>query len=160
MTPEDFDEALRELWDRETDKWPDGAKSADIENALLDEASELLGLVDIDVRGLAAGALHRVGAELRRTRRKSMRENIEYLLDGFAGNGVYMDPMLSLAYPLGTPDGQVKTLRNWTERDFVTSVQMAYRKASESVAAARAYDETIERAIHDMHARGVDRFGG
>lgn len=159
MTPDELDEAIRELLDTEGRTHPDGGKSAEMEAAVLDDVLPLLDVLDEDPRERAAAIVHRVAIGTRRSRRKLLRENVDYVLDGLTDDGAYVDPLLDLLYPIGTPDGQVKTLRYWKREDFATSVQMGYRKAADATAAARRWDETAQRAIENMDATGRVHFG-
>ncbi|MDI3241644.1 hypothetical protein QK292_08725 [Arthrobacter sp. AL08] len=68
--------------------------------------------------------------------------------------------LLDQSYPIGSADGETKTLRNWTGDDFQTSVRMAYRRSAEAVTAAREHEEWVQEAVQSMRFRGVDRFGG
>jgi hypothetical protein len=153
-------EIVRRL-DEENRRHADGAKPHELRVALRDGVVELLANEDRDIVAEADQTIADVQEKTRRQRRASLAKNIEYILDAFAESedAAYIDPMLDQAYPIGTEDGRTKTLRYWTKEDFQTSIQMAYRKSAEAVAAAREHDRWMQAAIESMYFRGVQTFG-
>lgn len=159
MNQEELDERIAELLDAETARHAEGAKAREIQDAISPDVVALLDLLDHDRAAEAEAMIRRVANATRRSRRQNLRANVEYLVDAFTEDGAYMDPLLDLAYPVGTADGLTKTLRYWTEEDFHTSVRMTYRKAAEAAEAARRWDAAAERAIEWMRGHGRERFG-
>jgi hypothetical protein len=160
MTPDELDALIADLIDEEYRRRPNGDKTAEVEEAVRDRVRAALPDLDRDLDAEAAARIHAIAAAQRRERRQALRTNVAYILDGIPEDGTYVDPLLDLAYPLGTTDGMVKTLRYWTRDDFRTSVQMAYRKSADATAAARAWDEVATRAVEAMQAHGWVAFGG
>lgn len=161
MTPEHLRREVERLLDEAAARHPDGVKSDELRNEILGQVAGMLAEVDRDLFAEADVLTTAVARQSRRARRSRMAGDIDYILDSFNEDegAAYVDPMLDLAYPIGTEDGQVKTLRYWTADDFDTSTRMAYRKAAEVTASAREHDERMLRALHSMRARGVERFG-
>jgi hypothetical protein len=153
---------IEALLDQAASRHPDGVKSEELRAEVLDDVIGLLLHQERDLNAEADALLMSVSRQSRKVRRSRMANSIEYLLDAFVSDedAAYVDPMLSLAFPLGTDDGQVKTLRYWTAEDFDTSTRMAYRNASDVTAAAREHDERMQAAVRSMRLRGVSRFGG
>jgi hypothetical protein len=150
---------IERRWDEEHRRHHGGLKPHELRDALQDEVEQLLSNADRDVKAEAARLIMDETEKLRRKRRGSLRKNLEHLLDAFAESAEYVDPLLDLAYPIGTPDGETKLLRYWTEADYTTSTQMSYRNAAETTAGARVWDGLTQAAIDAMRARGVDMFG-
>ena len=99
---------------------------------------------------------------VRRSRRDSIKEQLEYILDSLfvsKDDGANIDPLLDTAYPLGTAKGKDKALRYWTIADFRELAQTAFRNAADVVAAAAALEKTIDRVIKLMEAQRADSFG-
>jgi hypothetical protein len=103
-----------------------------------------------------------IGTE-RRRRKSSIRDQIAYLLDAFESgeeDGAYVDPILSLAYPLGEHDGRDKILRFWTIEDWQGATTERYRKAAQATAAAAAFDtDTATRVVAAMAAKSARTVG-
>ena len=161
MSPEQMRREVERLLDEAAARRPEGAKSDDLRHEILSDVAGLLADLDRDLFAEADALIVTVARQSRRARRGRMASDIDYILDAFAEDesAAYIDPMLDLAYPIGTEDGQVKTLRYWTADDFDTSTRMAYRKAAEVTASAREHDERMHRALMSMRLRGVERFG-
>lgn len=161
MTNNDLRERIERILDERAAKHPDGAKAEALRAEALPEVVDLLADVERNLEAEAEALLLSVGQRSRRTRRERMGRDLLYLSDAFVSgeDGAYVDPLLSLAYPVGTDDGLVKTLRHWTAEDFDTSTRMAYRKAAEITASAREHDEAMTSAVLSMRARGALRFG-
>lgn len=134
------------------------AKSADAKAAILDPVVELLKGSERDVVREATQLINLVVDPERQRRSNRLRKDLPFILDGLDESGDFADPLLDLAFRLGTPDGLDKTLRLWTPYDFDSSVRMAYRKSAEAVDAAKAWDLVAERAVQGMHLRAVDVF--
>jgi hypothetical protein len=160
MTEDELRARILELLDAETARHPDGAKTRDVQDAILDAVVDLLNDFERDTRAEAAELIRSVATDTRRVRRQVLRTSVDYYLDAFTEDGAYIDPVLDLAFPVGTTDGEVKTLRYWTEEDFHTSVRMTYRKAAEAAEAARLWDKTAERAVAYMRSHNRATFGG
>lgn len=161
MNLETIQQQVRDLLDATARQYPEGVKSDELVHAVVGQVAVLLGDLDRDLFAEAEALARQQLTGQRRQRRKGMAMSLDYLLDAFAesDDAAYVDPMLDLVYPIGTEDGQVKTLRYWTAEDFDTSIRTAYRKAAEVTAAAREHDESMTRAVQSMRARGVSRFG-
>lgn len=155
----DLRRTVERLLDEAASRHPEGIKADELRREVLDAVVDLLETVERDTVAEAEALLVSVGQSSRKARRNSMRDDIDFLIGGFTEDGAYVDPLLDLAYPIGTEDGQVKTLRHWTQDDFITSTRMAYRKAAEITASARDHDEAMTSAVLSMRARGVTRFG-
>jgi hypothetical protein len=161
MTIDDLRQRIERILDERAARHPEGAKAEDLRIEALPEVVGLLADVERNLEAEAEALLVSVGQRSRRSRRERMSRDLLYLLDAFTNSedGAYIDPLLDLAYPIGTDDGRVKTLRHWTADDFLTSTQMAYRKAAEITASAREHDEAMTSAVMSMRARGAARFG-
>lgn len=161
MNAEDLRPQIETLLDVAAARHPEGVKSDELRTEILGQVAQLLADVDRDLFAEAEALVVSVARQSRRSRRGRMAHDLDYILNAFAeeGDGAYVDPMLDLAYPIGTEDGQVKTLRYWTAEDFDTSTRMAYRKAAEVTASAREHDERMQAAIRSMRLRGTERFG-
>lgn len=161
MNMDDLRTTVRNLLDETARRYPEGVKADELRSAIVGQVAGLLSDVERDLFADAEALIGQEQTKQRRSRRDRMGSDLAYILDGFAADdeGAYVDPLLEQAFPVGTEDGEVKTLRYWTAEDFDTSVRMAYRKAAEVTASAREHDESMTRAIHSMRARGVLRFG-
>lgn len=157
----DVRQQVERMLDQAAGRHPDGVKADELRREVFDDTVKLLAKTKRDLTAEAEALLVSVGQRSRKSRRDRMGHDIEYILDAFAEDesGAYIDPLLDLAYPIGTDDGQVKTLRNWTTEDFDTSTRMAYRKAAEITASAREHDEAMQAAVRSMRMRGTTRFG-
>lgn len=111
--------------------------------------------LDVELDLLLRGALD----QSRDQRAKSLKRDLDWILDGFKEDGAYIDPLLDLAYPLGRADGATKTLRLWTREDFQTVIITRYRVAAEVTEAASGFDLSASRAITVMDALGITLFG-
>lgn len=152
---------IERMLDEAASKHVEGIK-CDVQRAeVFDATVALLRESPRDLHAEAELLVMQVSRSTRRLRRKRMAHDIDALLDVFteADDGAYVDPLLDLAYPIGTEDGRVKTLRYWTAEDFDTSTRMAYRKAAEGTAAVRDHDDRMQRAVESMKLRGVTQFG-
>jgi hypothetical protein len=159
MNMEAIEAEIVRRYDEEHRRHLGGFKPRELRDALQDEVEAQLTNVERDTKAEAARFIADVTEKLRRKRRGSLKKNLEYLLEAFAESAEYVDPMLDQAYPIGTPDGETKLLRYWTEADYTTSTQMSYRNAAETTAGARVWDGLAQAAIEAMRARGVDMFG-
>ena len=161
MNPESIRKEIECLLDEAAQRHPDGVKSDELRAEVLDAAVGILAEVERDLRAEAEALVLAVSRSSRKARRSRMAHDLDYILEAFTEdeNAAYVDPMLDLAYPIGTDDGEVKTLRYWTADDFETSTRMAYRKAAEITAAAREHDERMQAAVRSMRVRGASRFG-
>lgn len=157
----DLRQKVEQMLDEAAARYPEGVKADELRRLILPDVRLLLMDADRDLDAEAEALCVSVGQRSRRSRRDGMSKSLDYILDAFTEDeaGAYIDPMLDQAYPVGTEDGLVKTLRNWTVEDFDTSTRMAYRKAAEVTAAAREHDEALSRAVESMKLRGAARFG-
>jgi hypothetical protein len=97
----------------------------------------------------------------RRRRRHSLKTQLDYVLDAaLSEDGAYVDPLLDLAYGLGTHEGLDRELRFWTVADLEGVVLTAYRKAAEATQAASALDQTVEKLVGEMSVRRISNLGG
>lgn len=104
---------------------------------------------------------HGVGP-IRKGRRSSLTRVGRHLLDALNGDTILgvNDPVLDQAFPLGTSDGRDKTLRNWTQLDWVNARTERYRNAADATAAAREFDvEVADRFIAALERPNVRRTG-
>jgi len=159
MTDECLRNLILTLYDEKVAAVGESVKSSDIYEAVAVEPT-IADLLSQQPRNLAAegrALVAAVMAPIRRTRRSGMADDILRLLDTLAApdEGTYMDPILLMAYPLGTPDGMDKTWGLWTPQDKDTCVLMAYRKAGESMAAAVHLDQAEDKAKEAMLIAGV-----
>lgn len=65
------------------------------------------------------------------------------------------DPILHVAYPLGTADGRDKTLTRWTADDWSNAAITRYRNAAEVTASAQVFDEQAQTIAAALITRGV-----
>lgn len=160
MNADDLRDHVLTMLDEEAAKHTDGLKSADQRALVHGRVVRLLADLPRDLDAEAEALLLEVSRSSRRRRRASMAANIDSIVSGFGEAGGYVDPLMDMAFPIGTDDGQVKALRYWTAEDFAASTRMAYRKSAEATAAARDHDDACHRAIGSMKVRGTQMFGG
>lgn len=92
-------------------------------------------------------------------RRESIRRSAEDVLDAFERSTAMseMDPLLSLAYPLG--DGTDKALRYWTREDWEAASIERFRNAASATAAADEFDRLAQRVIYALTNQGAATVG-
>lgn len=98
----------------------------------------------INVDAYADHAVRGVLEDVRERRRSSLRSVAQRVADILGGNtilGPDDDPLMRLAYGLGTKDGLDKALRHWTADDWQSATITRYRSAAESTAGAAKFDE-------------------
>jgi hypothetical protein len=93
----------------------------------------------------------------RTKRREHLPEDLDYILDALKNpdESAHIDPLLKLAVPLGTRDGQDRTLGLWTPENFAASSLTRYRNAAEVTAAAKEYDERAQLIIEKMQEKSA-----
>lgn len=91
----------------------------------------------------------------RRARSSSLHRDMETITRAIAGETILGadDPILHVAYPLGTDDGRDKVLALWTAEDWRSSAMTRYRGAAEVTAAAQIFDEQAALIARQILAR-------
>lgn len=134
-------------------------KSSEAMEAIRPQVVAMLADEPRDLDREAAQTLRESIAPVRGKRSRSLKENLDWFLDGFAEDGAYVDPLLDQAYGLGHERGLDKTLRFWTSEDFRNLVVTRYRVAADQTAAAKDIDGSVQRVVDRMQAQGATHFG-
>ena len=90
-----------------------------------------------------------------RARSSSLHRDMETITRAIGGETILGvdDPILYVAYPLGTDDGRDKVLALWTAEDWRSSAMTRYRGAAEVTAAAQIFDEQATLIARQITAR-------
>lgn len=154
-----LDVTILSLYDEEVARHTTGVKVAAARDAIRPEVRKLVakGKRDLDLE--TDMLLDTVLRSARSDRSRSLKRDLEFLLDAFSEDEHYADPMLQQAYRLGDQAGIDKVLRHWTAEDFANLVVTRYRVAAESTAAAVALDKTTQRVLERMRVAGVAHVG-
>jgi len=157
------EQLIERLWDQYGSATPDGLEYDALAESVAGELVDVLALHERDLHSEARALVDSVMRGVRRTRRRGMRGQLDYVMDSLfvsGDEGANIDPLLSVCYPVGTTKGLDKALRFWTLDDFRVLVATAYRNAADVTAAARELDESVERVVGAMTAARVERLGG
>lgn len=131
----------------------DGKDAIELEVALAIEAED---------RDHLAEARRRIDSTLTRARdkrRHHIKRDLTVILEALPEDGEYVDHALDMAFPLGTVDGQDKTLRNWTDKDFDGLVSTAYRQSALAADAAEELDVLVQSVRRRMSEAGAATLG-
>lgn len=156
------DDILQQIIDLYDEYIRDAGREVKIAEAREAIKAEVISLLVDSPRNLDAEADRLIQATITSTRSKrsrSLREQLDYILDGFTEDGIYVDPLLDQAYGLGDEHGIDKTLRFWRIEDFANLVVTRYRVAAEATKAASDIDTTAQRCIDRMREAGAVTFG-
>lgn len=134
---------VKEIREALASAYADAVKSGELERPDVDLFDEGIGLFD------------RVIMSERNLRKQRLQKEFEYVIDCLNDETILGrdDPMFTQAYPLG--NGSDKTLGMWTGDDMQFAIVTRYRKASESTAAAAAFDQAASPLIRAMMRRSV-----
>lgn len=155
----DLNDDIVNLYDDYIRQAEDGVKVADAREAIRPDVMALLAGTERDLEGEATRLIEVTVRTARGKRSRSLRKQLEYILDGFEEDGTYVDPLLDQAYGLGDEHGIDKTLRYWQVEDFANLVVTRYRVAADATKAAREIDDVAQRCIDWMRMRGAIHFG-
>lgn len=159
MNDDELSQQITALYDSYVLAAGDEVKISEAREGVRADVIQLLAGTDRDLEAEADRWIQTTITNLRRKRSASLREQLDYILDGFGEDGTYVDPLLDQAFSLGDVHGIDKALRYWQERDFRDLVVTRYRVAAETTKAASAIDDTAQRCIDRMHASGAETFG-
>lgn len=156
-----IEKRIVELYDEyvATDKTTEGVKVSDAKIAIRDAVRRIVEASDRDVERETDLALDRSIAVERGRRSRSIKSQIDFLLDGFSEDGAYIDPMLDKAFSLGDTHGMDKALRNWTGDDLRNLVVTRYRVSADSTNAASELDHSTERLLEKMKIENAPTIG-
>ncbi|WP_415041428.1 hypothetical protein [Gordonia sp. (in: high G+C Gram-positive bacteria)] len=113
---------------------------------------------DLYAEGLAL--YDRVVRPRRRGRTSALHNDVQTIVEALSGATILGadDPILNVAYPLGTPDGRDKVLAKWTAEDWRNATLTRYRNAAETTAAAQIFAEQSRVHLGQL-ARARHRLG-
>lgn len=79
----------------------------------------------------------------RKARTMSLHNDMQRIVEALSDETILGldDPILHIAYPLGTRDGRDKILALWTSKDWSNAAITRYRNAAEVTASAQIFDE-------------------
>lgn len=152
--------SIVELYDEYAARVGDDVKVGDGKTAIRNEIRSLIATTDRDIERETDAAIDDAIGRMRSKRSRSMKKNLDYLLDGMTDpEGPYIDPMLGMAFSLGDERGVDKVLRNWTAEDFQNLIVTRYRVAADATEAAAEFDRTAAQIVLRMRAVGAQRVG-
>lgn len=104
----------------------------------------------------------RVVSPMRNRRKNALQNDMQLIVDAMNDDTILGrdDPLLDIAYPLGTPDGRDKILRLWTREDWRRAQITRYSNAAEVTAAAHAFAELAESIVAGMARKNADTTSG
>ena len=129
------------------------------------EAAVRSGEINVDQTDLyvEGGRLFdRIVKPLRQRRKSSLISNMETIRAAINDETILgqEDPILHLAYPLGTQDGRDKILSLWTVEDWRNGAITRYDNAAEVTAAAQAFSNLSSEITSAMIQRSAHTTGG
>ena len=141
---------LKEVRDRAAQEYEEAIASGEIERPDVDLYAE--GLANFD----------RVVRPKRQSRKSAFHNDIETITAALNDDTIFggEDPILDIAYPLGTSDGRDKVVRFWTAEDWDSASMTRYRNAAEVTAAAQIFDEQASIISARLRSTGVFTTGG
>lgn len=149
-----------ELYDEHVQSRSDeGTKVAEAKLAIRDEVRLLVATTERDIDRETDDLLNSIIGSARSRRSRSMKKNLEHLLDGFDEGDTYIDPLLDMAFGLGDEHGVDKSLRFWTADDFANVVVTRFRVAAEVTEATAEFDRTVQRIVARMRGVGALTLG-
>lgn len=155
----DRNETIINLYDGHVRDAGGEVKSSEAMEAILPQVADLIADDDRDINSEARSAIRAAVTPARSKRASSLKRDLDWIIDGFEEDGVYIDPLFDHAYGLGRADGADKTLRTWTMEDFQNLVVTRYRVAAESTKAAADLDDTVTRVVERMRVSRAEAFG-
>lgn len=116
---------------------------------------------ELDLFAEGGGIFDRVVRPQRQSRKSSLNRDMETINAALNDETILGsdDPILHIAYPLGTADGRDKVLTLWTREDWRAASMTRYRNAAEVTASAQIFDELSTRIVDRMLTSGVDTTG-
>ena len=154
-----LDDEIIDMYDEYVRMSGDAVKSADARDAIKGRVVDLLQETERNLDREADLILSRVLRSSRDSRSRTLRRDLDCILASFSEGDGYNDPLLELAFPLGNEAGMDKTLRMWTDEDFVNLTVTRYRVAADSTRAAADLDETTQQIRHAMRVKGAHVLG-
>lgn len=145
--------ALKDAQSRAAELYEQALESGEIERDAPDAYREGVALFD------------RVVKPARQSRKSSMIRDMETIVAALNDETILglEDPILTLAFPLGTTDGRDKVLGLWNREDWRNASMTRYRNAAEVTAAAQEFEEQSSLIADRMLYVGVaitrDLFG-
>lgn len=162
MRSQEVSALIRTLYDEHVANSEVAVALAESRQRLIPVVARELEKADRDFEAEASILIDKVLTDTRSARNVQMKDNLAdiaaFLVDPEA-NILAVLGMLDLAYPLGTPRGEDKSLRRWTVYDLDFKVKARYREASQTTAAATLLDEAAGNLMNEMFARGVVSIG-
>ena len=116
---------------------------------------------ELDLFAEGGSIFDRVVRPQRQARKSSLHRDMETITAALGDETILGsdDPILHIAYPLGTADGRDKVLTLWTREDWRTASMRRYRNAAEVTASAQIFDELSSHISDSMLASGVNTTG-
>jgi hypothetical protein len=162
MSDQRHAEQIIQLWDEALTGLKEGQAYADTRASIVPAVIELTANDERDPIAEAEALIDAVMDRVRRHRRETLKEQVEYVLDSLfmsGEDGAHIDPLLDVGYGLGSAKGDDKLLRLWTREDFRNLMLTAYRNAGDVMAAAVALDAVLQRLIEVMEAQDAETVG-
>lgn len=134
----------------------------DTRAAIIPAVASYLEGADRDYETEARMIVNSVLKSERSKRSNQLRRDLDYVLDYLANPedaAFGIEAIVERAYALGTSKGEDCTLAQWTGENFTNLVTERYRVAAKDTAAAVQLDETVQRVLDLMDARGAATFG-
>ncbi len=136
---------VKEARDLAAQRYEAAVQSGEIEREGIDLYAEGLNLFDRIVR------------PLRQSRKKALQNDMQTIVAALNDETILgsEDPILHVAFPLGTQDGRDKVLALWTREDWRAAAMTRYRNAAEVTAAAQIFDEQADLIVQRMAQHGA-----
>lgn len=121
-----------------------------------------VALPDLDLYAVGAANFDRIVRPQRQARKTALHRDMETITAALSDETIlgFDDPILHVAYPLGTQDGRDKVLALWTPEDWRNAAMTRYRNAAEVTAAAQIFDDQATRIAEAMSHRGIGTTAG
>lgn len=161
MTANHIKSEVIDLYDQfvKENQGDEGVKVAEAKDGIREAVIEIIRATDRDIDAEADAVINATISSERGRRSRSLKKNLDYLIDGFSEEGTYVDPILDLAFSLGDEAGIDKTLREWTVEDFDYLTVTRYRVAAEATKASQEFDLAAQRVVSRMRAEGAHTVG-
>lgn len=133
-------------------------KQSDVREALAERIRPYVEESPRDIEGEVARIIATTLPPIRDGRTQVFRRELDYILDYLTNpdeGAVSVELILDYAFPLGTVDGQDKTLRFWTREDFMNASRTRFQQAAAATHAAAEFDRTIQRILNLMDGSGA-----
>lgn len=136
-------------------------KFADTRAAMLPGVREILEAEERDLDREATYRLDRVITPERERRSRSLKRNIELILDAIRNpdQGAFIEPWLDQPYLTGDQRGVDRILRHWRAADLQGVAFARYRNAANVMAEAREFDDRVRDLVSAMQAQGAIEIG-